>query len=70
MILDVADKFETILTEIRYNKSISTVTNRRSELNDLRNIGSSECENEQFIGRHASENELIDSENEVSPLRK
>ena len=47
-------KFEAILKEITTNKSASTITNPRSEMNGTRDSQSSESKNNRSYGVHAS----------------
>ena len=69
LISEIEDKFEAILKEIRSNKSVSTMTNPRSETNGMQNTRPSGSKNEHFIGVHASDNENTDSENGDFPIR-
>ena len=66
---EIDNKFEAILKEIKSNKSASTVTNPRSELNENQEPQASGSKTNKFIGVHASLNENSDSENEDHPLR-
>ena len=60
------DILETILTEIRSKKSMSTTTNLRSEVAEAQNTNPSGSKS---IGRQASNFENSDSENENYPLK-
>ena len=66
---EIDNKFEAILKEIKSNKSASTVTNPRSELNENQEPQASGSKTNKSIGVHASLNEISDSENEDHPLR-
>ena len=55
------NKFEAILREIKTNKNASTVTNPRSEVNEIQDSRPSGSKT-QSIGVHASNNENSDSE--------
>ena len=66
---EIDNKFEAILKEIKSNKSASTVTNPRSELNENQEPQASGSKTNKSIGVHASLNENSDSENEDHPLR-
>ena len=65
---EMENKLETILQEIKSNKSASTVTNRRSEIDENREPQSSGSKTNRSIGVHASNNENSDSENDDHPL--
>ena len=60
---------ETILKEIKSKKSASTVTNPRSEINEIRDPQPSVSKTNKSIGVHAPNNENSDSENDDYPLR-
>ena len=66
---EMENKLETILREIKSNKSASTVTNPRSEVNGTQDIQPSGSKVNKSIGAHASNNENSDSENEDYPLK-
>ena len=66
---EIDNKFEAILKEIKSNKSASTVTNPRSELNENQEPQASGSKTNKPIGVHASLNENSDSEDEDYPLR-
>ena len=63
------NKLEAILKEIKYNKSASTVTNPRSEGNEIQEPKPSRFRKDPSIGVRASNNENSDSENDDYPLR-
>ena len=66
---EMENKLETILKEIKSNKSASTVTNPRSEINENRDPQPLGSKTNISIGVHASNNENSDSENDDYPLR-
>ena len=66
---EMENKLETILKEIKSNRSASTVTNPRSEFNEIRDPKPSGSKTNKSIGVHASNNENSDSENDDYPLR-
>ena len=66
---EMENKLETVLKEIKSNKSASTVTNLRSEINGKRDPQSSGSRTNRSIGVHASNNENSDSENDDYSLR-
>ena len=55
---------DAILEEIKSNKSVSTVTNPRSEMNDIQNMQPPGSKNNNSIGVHASHIYNSDSEKE------
>ena len=63
------NKLDAILKEIKSNKSASTVTNPRSEMDGIQNMQPSGSKTNKSIGVHASYNENIDSEDEDYPLQ-
>ena len=63
------NKLDTILKEIKSTKSASTVTNPRSEVNEIQNMQPSGSKTNKSIGVHASYNEDINSEDEDYPLQ-
>ena len=63
------NKLEAILKEIKYNKSVSTVTNPRSDVNEIQEPQPSGSRIDPSIGARASINETSDSENDDYPLR-
>ena len=65
---EMGNKFEAILREIRTNKNASTVTNPRSEHNEIQDPQPSGSKTKS-IGVHASSNENSDSGNDDYPLR-
>ena len=66
---EMENKLNAILKEIKCNKSPSTVTNPRSDINDIHNIQPSGSKTNKSIGVHASCDENSDTENEVYPLQ-
>ena len=66
---EMENKLETILKEMKSNKSAPTVTNPRSETNEIRDPQPSGSKTNKSIGVHASNNENSDSDNEDYPLR-
>ena len=66
---EMENKLEAILKEIKSNKSASTVTNPRSDTNEMRENQPSGSKLSKSIGVHASNNENSDSENDDYPLR-
>ena len=60
---EMNNKFEGILREIKTNKNASTVTNPRSETNEIQNSQPSGSKTTS-IGVHASNNENSGSEND------
>ena len=66
---EMENKLETILKEKKSNKSASTVTNPRSETNEIRDPQQSGSKTNKSIGVHASNNGNSDSENDDYPLR-
>ena len=63
---EMDNKLESILKEIRSNKSMSTTTNPRSEAAEAQN---SQPSGSKSMGVHSSNFENIDSENEDYPLK-
>ena len=53
---EIDNKFETILTKIKNNRSVSTVTNHRSETNGTQDTQQSGSKPNRSIGVHASNN--------------
>ena len=66
---EMENKLEAILKEIKSNKSASTVTNPRSDINEMRENQPSGFKLSKSIGVHATNNENSDSENDDYPLR-
>ena len=66
---EMENKLEAILKEIKSNKSASTVTNPRSNINEMRENQPSGSKLSKSIGVHASNTENSDSENDDYPLR-
>ena len=62
-------KLGAILREVKSNKSASTMTNPRSDFNEIQDLQPSGSKTAQSIGVHASNNENSDSENDDYPLR-
>ena len=63
------NKLETILREIKSNKSVSTVTNPRSENDEILNTQPMGSKGNRSIGVHASNNENSETEDEDFPLK-
>ena len=61
---EMENKLDTILKEIKSNKSASTVTNPRSEVNEIQNMQPSGSKTNKSTEVHASYNENTDSEDE------
>ena len=61
---EMENKFDPILKEIRTNKTTSTITNRRSELNGTQNSQLSGSESIRSYGVHSSNIENSDTEDE------
>ena len=66
---EMENKLDAILKEIKSNKSVSTVTNPRSEMDDIQNIQPSGSKTNRSIGAHASHIYNSDSENDDYPLQ-
>ena len=66
---EMENKLDAILKEIKSNKSASTVTNPRSEMNEIQNMQPLGSKTNKSTGVHASYNENIDSEDEDYPLQ-
>ena len=66
---EMDNKLEAILKEIKYNKCASTVTNPRSDVNEIQEPQPSGSRTDPSIGVRASKNENSDSENDDYPLR-
>ena len=66
---ELENRLETILKEIKSNKSASTVTNPRSEINEIRDPQPSGSRTNKSIGVHSSNIESSDSENDGYPFR-
>ena len=66
---EMENKLYAILKEKKSNKSASTVTNPRSEMNDIQNMQPTGSKDNRSIGVHASYNDNSDSENEDYPLQ-
>ena len=61
---EMENKFDAILKEIRTNKTASTITNPRSEPNEIQNLQPSGSKNDKSSGVRASNIENSDTENE------
>ena len=66
---EMENKLETILREIKSNKSASNVTNSRSETNETLDMRPSGSNVNKSVGVHASNIENSDSEDEDYPLK-
>ena len=55
------NKLEAILKEMKHKKSASTVTNPRSDVNEIQDPQPSGSRNDRSIGVHASNNKNSDS---------
>ena len=67
---EMENKFDAILKEIRTTKTTSTITNPRSEINEMQNSQPSGSKSIRSNGVHASNIEKSDTENEDDhPLR-
>ena len=66
---EMENKLDAILKEIKFNKSTSTVTNPRSEMDEIQNMQPSGSKTNKSNGVHASYKENIDSEDEDYPLQ-
>ena len=62
-------KFEAILREVKSNKTAYTMTNPRSDFNEIQDLQPSGSKTAQSIGVHASNTENSDFENDDYPLR-
>ena len=66
---EMDNKLETILREIKSNKSVSIVTNPRSENDEIQNTQPMGSKGNKSIGVHASNNENSETEDEDFPLK-
>ena len=66
---EMDNKLETILREIKSNKSASIATNPRSETNEMQDPQPSGSRTIRSIGVHASNNENSETEDEDFPLK-
>ena len=66
---EMDNKLETILREIKSNKSASIATNPRSENDETRNMQPTVSKGNKSIGVHASNNENSETEDEDFPLK-
>ena len=63
---EMDSKLEEILREVKSNKTASTMTNPRSDFNEIQDLQPSGSKTAQSIGVYASNNENSDFENESS----
>ena len=66
---EMEKKLDTILKEIKSNRSHSTVTNPRSQVNGAEDMQPSGSRSKESIGVHASNIENCDPEDEDNPIR-
>ena len=66
---EMDNKLETILREIKSNKSVSIVTNPRSENDEIQNTQPTGSKGNKSRGVHASNNENSETEDEDFPLK-
>ena len=66
---EVENKLDTILKEIKSNRSHSTVTNPRSQVNGAEDMQPSGSRSKESIGVHASNIENSEPEDEDNPIR-
>ena len=66
---EMDNKLETILREIKSNKSASIATNPRSENDETQNMQPTGSKGNKSIGVHASNNENSETEDEDFPLK-
>ena len=66
---EMDNKLEAILREVKSSKTASTMTNSRSDFNEMQDSQPSGSKTVKSIGLHASNNEISDSENDDFPLR-
>ena len=66
---EMDNKLYTILKKIKSNKSVSVVTNPRSENTGMQNMQPTGSKGNKSIGVHASNNGNSETENEDFPLR-
>ena len=62
-------KLEAILKEVKSNKTTSTMTNPRSDIDEIQDLQTSGSKTVRSMGVRASNNENSDSENDDHPLR-
>ena len=66
---EMDNKLEAILRKVKSNKTTSTVTNPRSEINEIQDSKPPGSKTNRSIGVRASSIENSDSENDDYPLR-
>ena len=66
---EMVSKLEAILKEVDSNKTASTMTNPRSDFNEMQDSQPSGSKTTKSIGVHASNNENSEFENDDFPLR-
>ena len=66
---EMENKLDATLKEIKSNKSASTATNPRSEMDDIQNMQPSGSKTNMSFGVHASYNDNLEPENEDYPLQ-
>ena len=66
---EIDSKLEAILREVKSNKPASTMTNPKSDFNEVQDSQPSGSKTAKSIGVHASNTENSDSENDDFPLR-
>ena len=66
---ELDNKLEAILREIKINKSSSTATNPRSDMNEMQENQQSGSRIDKSLGVRASNNENSDSENDDFPVK-
>ena len=66
---EMDSELEAILREVKSNKTASTMTNPRSDFNEMQDSQPLGSKTAKSIGVHASNNENSDSENDDFPLR-
>ena len=66
---EMDNKLEAILKEVKSNKTASTMTNPRSDINEIQDPQPSGSKTVRSMGVRASNNENSDSENDDYPLR-
>ena len=66
---EMDSKLEAILKEVKSNKTTSTMTNPRSDIDEIQDLQPSESITVRSMGVRASNNKNSDSENDDHPLR-
>ena len=66
---EMDSKLEAILKEVKSNKTTSTMTNPRSDIDEIQDLQPSGSKTVRSMGVRASNNENSDSENDDHPLR-